>query len=390
LFDEEGNNYIDAIASWWVNLHGHANPYINDKITEQLNKLEHVIFSGFTHAPAVHLAERLLYHLGPAFEQLFFSDNGSTSVEVAIKMAIQFWKNKGIHRTTLIAFENAYHGDTFGAMAVSERDVFTQAFAEYLFDVKQLPLPTKENSSRVEQRLLEIIETNEVAAFIFEPLVQGAGGMRMYDAGLLDRLLSICRENKVLTIADEVMTGFYHTGTLFAIDQLKNKPDFCCLSKGLTGGYLPLGITAFSDEIAQVFRAKATSKTFYHGHSFTGNPISCTAALASLDLLENSNTLASIERIHKSHLSALAMFSELAIIQNIRVKGVILAMDVKSDHSTYFYNDPIKIRMYEACIKKGVLIRPLGNVVYVLPPYCITDEELQKVYSVLIDVLKSL
>jgi adenosylmethionine-8-amino-7-oxononanoate aminotransferase len=390
LYDIDGNEYIDAIASWWVNLHGHCHPYINEKIAGQLQQLEHVIFSGFTHEPAVNLAERLLHHLGNPYEQLFYSDNGSTSVEVAIKMAVQFWKNQGENRKTFIAFENAYHGDTFGAMAVSERDVFTQAFTEYLFEVEQIPIPTRENIDEIELHLIKLLETGQVAAFIFEPLVQGAGGMRMYEANLLNRLITICKSRNVLTIADEVMTGFYHTGTMFAIDQLIEKPDFCCLSKGLTGGYLPLGVTAFSTKIAQAFRSEDTAKTFYHGHSFTANPISCTAALASLDLIELQSTVTSIERIHSKHLSVLPSIIELENVENVRVKGVIMALDVVSEHKDYFYNDPLKIRMYEACMKKGVLIRPLGNVVYVLPPYCITDDELEKVYDAIIQSIKAL
>jgi adenosylmethionine-8-amino-7-oxononanoate aminotransferase len=390
VYDTEGKGYIDAIASWWVNLHGHCHPYINEKITGQLQQLEHVIFSGFTHEPAVNLAERLLQHLGKPYEQLFYSDNGSTSVEVALKMAAQFWKNQHENRSTFIAFENAYHGDTFGAMAVSERDVFTHAFSEYLFDVQQLPIPTQENSDEIEQRFIQLLETNQVAAFIFEPLVQGAGGMRMYEASLLNRLIAICKSRNVLTIADEVMTGFYHTGTMFAIDQLTEKPDFCCLSKGLTGGYLPLGVTAFTGKIAQAFRSEDTVKTFYHGHSFTANPISCTAALASLDLLESQDTAAALQRIHAKHLSAIQMFTDMENVENIRVKGVILALDVMSEHTDYFYNDPLKIRLYEACMKKGVLIRPLGNVVYVLPPYCITDEQLDSVYNAIFHSLNEL
>ena len=390
LFDEQGKAYIDAIASWWVNLHGHAHPYINEKITAQLHQLEHVIFSGFTHAPAVTLAERIIGHLGKPFHQLFYSDNGSTSIEVALKMAVQFWKNKNENRKVFIAFENAYHGDTFGAMSVSERDVFTQPFSEHLFEVISIPVPTSENIQQVEQELKTIIAEQKVAAFIFEPLVQGAGGMRMYEAALLDQLIALCKQNNVLTIADEVMTGFYHTGNMFAIQQLQQSPDFICLSKGLTGGYLPLGITAFSIEIANAFHSSETAHTFYHGHSYTANPISCTAANASLDLIEKEETQQAIHHIQEMHQQMISTFSSHPMVNNVRIKGVILAMDIVSQHADYFYNDPIKIKLYRAFIEQGILIRPLGNVLYIMPPYCITDEELTKVYQGILTVLNSL
>jgi len=382
IYDTNGNEYIDAISSWWVNLHGHAHPYINQKIKEQIDTLEHVIFSGFTHAPAVELSEKLLSFLRPYYTQLFYSDNGSTSVEVALKMAIQYWKNEGeTTRKKFLAFTNSYHGDTFGSMAVSERDVFTKPFHEHLFNVEFIEIPTEDNLDRNMEIMEQLLREGNIAGFIFEPLVQAAGGMRMYLAEHLDFMLRLCKDYDVLTIADEVMTGFGRTGKMFAIDYLQNKPDFICLSKGLTGGYLPLGVTAYSQKIADSFRSPEHVKTFYHGHSFTGNPISCSAAIASLELFEQENTFEKIKLIQSSHLDFADELDNYPMVENVRVKGSILAFDVKTNHSEYFYTNPIKQILTQFYLEHGVVLRPLGNVVYVLPPYCITNLSLQKVYE---------
>jgi len=382
LFDENGREYIDAVGSWWVNLHGHSHPYINQKISEQLNRLEHVMFSGFTHAPAVDLAERLLARLGGSFSQLFYSDNGSTSVEVALKMAVQYWKNKhGETRKTCIAFRNSYHGDTFGSMSVSERDVFVEPFLDLLFSVGYIDVPGDTTIDSVAASLEELIKQHRPAAFIFEPLVQGAGGMRMYRPEHLDRLIAICHTHGVLCIADEVMTGFGRTGKWFACDHLRNKPDLICLSKGLTGGYLPLGVTAFSDEIASVFTSGEAARTFYHGHSYTANPLACTAALASLDLMEKEETQLDLVRIEKAHRQFAARLASHPLVQDARVSGVILAFDVNRGDEGYFYLHPVKNILYSFFIAEGVVLRPLGNVIYIIPPYCIADAQLQQVYK---------
>lgn len=388
LWDENGKEYIDAISSWWVNLHGHTHPYINQKITEQLNQLEHVMFSGFTHHPAVDLAEKLLNKLQPYYTELFYSDNGSTSVEVALKMAIQYWKNQGIEKRKFIAFSNSYHGDTFGAMAVSERDVFTKPFHKHLFDVEYMEIPTEDNLDRSMEVLEQLLKEENIAGFIFEPLVQAAGGMRMYLAEHLDFLLRLCKDYDVLTIADEVMTGFGRTGKMFAIDHLQIKPDIICLSKGLTGGYLPLGITAFSNDISRSFKSTEHIKTFYHGHSFTGNPISCTAALASLELFEIENTFEKIDHIHNRQLDFADQLDTFEIVENARVTGTILAFDIKTSYSEYFYTNPVKEILSNYYLEQGVVLRPLGNVVYILPPYCITNESLDKVYKAILNSLE--
>lgn len=387
LYDENGKEYIDAISSWWVNLHGHTHSYINAAVKSQIDKLEHVMFSGFTHQPAVALAEKLLSKLQPYYTEIFYSDNGSTAVEVALKMAIQYWKNKGIEKKKFLAFTNSYHGDTFGSMSVSERDVFTKPFHKHLFDVEYLEIPNEDNLDR-NMELLELsLKDENIAGFIFEPLVQAAGGMRMYSAEHLDFLLRLCKDYNVLTIADEVMTGFGRTGKMFATDHLQVKPDFMCLSKGLTGGYLPLGVTVYNNEIAKTFKLSESIKTFYHGHSFTGNPLSCAAALASLELFDLENTMEKIKMIHEKHLDFADKLDTYDLIENVRVTGTILAFDMKTNYTGYFYTNPVKKMLADYYLEHGVIMRPLGNVVYVLPPYCISDDSMDKVY---LAILKSI
>ncbi|MDP9041123.1 MAG: adenosylmethionine--8-amino-7-oxononanoate transaminase, partial [Bacteroidota bacterium] len=284
LFDEDGNSYIDAISSWWVNLHGHAHPYIAEKIYRQALTLEHVIFTNFTHEPAVQLAERLLQILPGRLSKIFYSDNGSTAVEVALKMSIQYWKNKGnTERTKIMAFRNAYHGDTFGAMSVSSRGLFTEAFTDFLFDIVFIETPHAGNL----EEIISAIRSNRhrIAAFIYEPLLQAAGGMKIHDPAYLNELLAFIQSEKILCIADEVLTGFGRTGSLFASETLSHSPDMICLSKGLTGGTMALGATACSENVFEAFLSDDHSRTFFHGHSYTANPLACVAGLASLDLL---------------------------------------------------------------------------------------------------------
>ncbi len=276
LFDESGNSYIDAISSWWVNIHGHANPYIAEKIYNQALALEQVIFTNFTHEPAVRLAERLISILPGKPAKIFYSDNGSTAVEVALKMAIQFWINKGVAgRNKILAFEHAYHGDTFGAMSVSGRGLFTNAFRDLLFDVEYIETPNEGNLEDIKSVIRSHQEN--IAAFIYEPLLQAAGGMRMYEARHMDSLLEFVRSQEILCIADEVLTGFGRTGTLFAGESLYYPADIICLSKGLTGGFMALGVTACSQTVFDAFLSDDRTKTFFHGHSFTANPLACTA-----------------------------------------------------------------------------------------------------------------
>ena len=389
LFDEEGNKYIDAISSWWVNTHGHSNKYIAEKVSEQLRTLEHVIFAGFTHPKAVELAERLLQHLPVEHEKIFYSDNGSTAVEVAIKMAIQYWSNQNIEKKKIIAFRNAYHGDTFGAMSVSGRGVFTDPFKPYLFEVEFIDSPVKGNENISFEQLKTAIKSDNVAAFIFEPLVQGAAGMIMYEPEILEKLILHCKENNVITIADEVMTGFYRTGKFFATDYIVEKPDIFCLSKGLTGGTMAFGVTSCNKKIFDAFLSDDKTKTLYHGHSYTANPVACATALACLDLYEQKECLENVKRIEQKHLEFLDKIKDNNLIKDIRQRGTIIAIELKVDEGTSYLNS-LRDKIYSFFIAKKIIMRPLGNIFYILPPYCISDNDLDYIYLSIEDFLQQL
>jgi adenosylmethionine-8-amino-7-oxononanoate aminotransferase len=387
LYDEAGKAYIDASSSWWVNIHGHAHPYIAEKIYRQALQLEHVIFAGYTHEPAVTLAERLLPLLPGDFTRAFYSDNGSTAVEVALKMCIQYWWNKGVKRPKILAFHHSYHGDTFGAMSVSERSVFTTAFKDYLFEVIFIDTPTAKNIAAVAEQIR--LHAPETAAFIYEPLLQGAGGMRMYEAAHLDALLQACRSEGILCIADEVMTGFGRTGNLFASENTVFKPDIICLSKGITGGTMALGLTACTDAIYQAFVDDDKMKTLFHGHSFTANPLTCAAALASLDLILDPGCAEARARINRQHLAFAEILRPHPLVKDLRVLGTVLAFDVETKGRDGYLNN-VGPEIARFSLQQGVMLRPMGNNVYVLPPYCITEEELEKIYSCISDVLDKL
>jgi len=384
LQDADGRTYIDAISSWWVTLHGHAHPYIAQKIFEQASTLEQVIFAGFTHEPAIRLAERILEILPGNLSRVFYSDNGSTSTEVALKMSVQYWWNKGEgkKRNKILAFNNSYHGDTFGAMSVSDRSVFTMAFQDKLFEVIFIGPPESDNISYD-------LPWDEIACFIYEPLVQGAGGMKMYNAEGLDQLIGLCQQHQVICIADEVMTGFGRTGKLFASLYMSNEPDIVCLSKGLTGGTMPLSITACSAKVYEAFVEEDLLKTFFHGHSYTANPIACAAALASLDLLLKPECTEQMENIHQQHLAFSQQLQQSRHpIRNIRVLGTIIAFEIDKGRDEYLNN--ISKLITQQAMDQNVYLRPLGNTLYLMPPYCITTEELNKVYHVINSILKEL
>jgi len=379
LYTEDGRRILDAVSSWWVNLHGHAQPAIAEAIARQALALEHVIFAGFTHAPAVRLAEKLLSILPATMGRVFYSDDGSTAVEVALKLAIQYWHNLGKPRSRIVAIEGAYHGDTFGAMAAGDRGPFNAPFHPLLFAVDFIPFPTETNREEVLRRLEELVAGGDVAAFIYEPLVQGAGGMRMYSAELLDKLVEIAKSKEVICIADEVMTGFGRTGTLFATDQTRYKPDLICLSKGITGGFLPMGVTVVAKFIVEAFTSAEVSKTFFHGHSYTANPLACAAAIASFDLLLSDNCTAQRAMIEQQHGAFAATCSSHALVKDVRVTGTILALELNTGSSSYFNDVRKKVLPY--FLERGILLRPLGNVIYILPPYVITAEQLGEVYG---------
>jgi adenosylmethionine-8-amino-7-oxononanoate aminotransferase len=386
LYDEDGNSYIDAVSSWWVNLHGHAHPYIAEKIYKQALALEHVIFTHFTHVPAITLAERILNILPGKLSKIFYSDNGSTAVEVALKMAIQFWRNRDQpKRNKILAFEHGYHGDTFGAMSVSARGLFTNAFKDYLFDVVFIETPRAGNLEKIKS----IVQCHEgqIAAFIYEPLLQAAGGMRIYQAIHLDELLEFIQSENILCIADEVLTGFGRTGNLFASESLKHPADIICLSKGLTGGTMALGVTACSQTLFNAFLSADRTKTLFHGHSFTANPLACTAGLASLDLLEEKSCLDKILWIHQKHDEFVK--NELSgpgkeLYVNIRILGTILAFELNTGKDEYI--NEVSAAIMGNAMLNGIYLRPLGNTVYLMPPYCITTEQLNMVYKFILSI----
>lgn len=380
LWDENGKEYIDAIASWWVNPFGHSNRVIADAIYEQLTTLEHVLFGGFTHNKAVELSEKLIEILPSNQQKIFYSDNGSTAVEVAIKVALQYNYNKGIKKTKIIAFEDAFHGDTFGAMAASGISFFTEAFKGSLLEVVRIPVPTVGNEEKTLKSLKNLVKTNEFAAFIFEPLVLGAAGMVMYAPEVLDKLISICKQNNVFTIADEVMTGFGKTGKNFACDYLVEKPDMMCLSKALTGGTIPMAITTFTQEIFDGFYDDDTNKALFHGHTFTANPTGCAAALASISLLQTSEIQENINQINQSHLAFEAKIKSHPKVKTTRVLGVIFALEIKTDSQESYYGT-MRNKLYNFFIENGIILRPVGNIVYILPPYVISKNQLEKVYQ---------
>jgi adenosylmethionine-8-amino-7-oxononanoate aminotransferase len=386
LYDEHGEAYLDVVSSWWVNIHGHANEYIAKAVSAQLYTLEHVIFAGFTHPKAVEISERLLQHL-PFLSKAFFSDNGSTAVEVGIKMALQYWHNKGESKTNIVALQGAYHGDTFGAMSVTARTPFNQSFEKLLFHVDFLPFPTNNNFDFILQQFEQLLKNKNIAAFIVEPLIQGASGMRMYTPEQLDKLFALAHQYNVLCIADEVMTGFGRTGKMFASDYLTEKPDIVCLSKGITGGTMAMGMTLCTQNIYDAFLSNDVYKTFFHGHSYTANPLACVAACASLDLLESEQTQKNIQNIHLQHTQFYEKYQNHPSVKEMRVFGTILALEVSTLSETSYFNELNKT-ITQFFLQKNILIRPLGNVIYLIPPYCITNEQLNYVYSAITEFLE--
>ena len=387
LWDENGKEYIDAIASWWVNPYGHSNTFIAEAIYKQLTTLEHVLFGGFTHEPAVEVAEKLVTILPNNQQKLFFSDNGSTAVEIAIKVALQYFFNKGEKRTTIIAFENAFHGDTFAAMAASGISLFTDAFQGMFIHVVRIPVPVVGQEEVSFSALAKALKNYNCAGFIFEPLVQGAAGMVMYEPAALDTLIQMCKANNVLTIADEVMTGFGKTGKTFASDYLVEQPDMMCLSKALTGGTIPMAITTFTQEIFDAFYDEDINKALFHGHTFTANPTGCAAALASLELLQTPEMQANLVRVNAKHLAFEKRVQSHPKVVTTRVLGVIFALEIKTESAASYYGN-LRNKLYNFFIENGMILRPVGNIVYILPPYVITDEQLEKVYQVVESALE--
>ncbi|RTL38848.1 MAG: adenosylmethionine--8-amino-7-oxononanoate transaminase [Candidatus Melainabacteria bacterium] len=395
---EDGTEIIDCISSWWVNIHGHSNPDIAKAIYEQAIHLEHVMFAGFTHDAAEVLAARLLPHFPASLRKIFYSDNGSTAVEVALKMAYQYWYNKGqADRDRFIGFEGGYHGDTVGAMSIAGSSPFWQRYKRMMpeFDAVSYPLrcddkaKTEENEADTIKQLKKLVSSKKkkYAAICIEPLVQGAGGMRMCSEEFLVKLQKFCRENDLLLIFDEVMTGFGRTGDWFAAKKANVEPDIMCVSKGITGGFLPLAVTACAERIYESFLSDDPQDMFAHGHSYTANPIACAAAIKSLELLEaDTRPFTEMESKHRGYAGE--FLSSIKTISNLRYCGTIVAFEVEGGGKNNYYNE-LGPLLKQKFLEEGLLIRPLGNTVYLMPPYCIT-ENLSFIYYKIAKVINSL
>jgi adenosylmethionine-8-amino-7-oxononanoate aminotransferase len=406
LYTEDGRRLLDGISSWWVNIHGHSHPRLNRAIAAQAKTLEHVIFAGATHEPAVELAERLVGVLPAGLTRVFYSDNGSTAVEVAVKLAVQYWRNRGqLSRQRIVALHHAYHGDTVGAMSVSEDSVFTKAFSSLLFPVDRVHPPYCYRCPVNLQRETCGIDClgdlgsrlkaggDQIAAVLVEPMLQGAGGMIMWPREFLDGVRQLCYRHGVLMIADEVLTGFGRTGRMFACEHASVTPDIICLSKALTAGYLPLAVTAATNAVYDAFLSDDRARTFFHGHSFTANPLACAVALESLDLIEEGDVLARIARLERQLRDGLAPLARLPLVGDVRVLGGVAAIELVSNKTTKDaggYLDQIGPRLYPAFLERGLLLRPLGNVLYFMPPYVITDAEVDWVIEQITDVVVGL
>ena len=397
LKDEKGKTYIDLISSWWVNTHGHSNPYIAKAIYKQSKKLEQVIFGGFTHDPAIDLAKKITNILPSKLKKVFFSDNGSTAVEVALKIAYQFWFNQNKKRKTFIAFKNAYHGDTIGAMTLGSGSDLFSVFKQLFFKIKLFNYPsTWQGDSKIEEKenlILNKIEyelknNNDIAGLIIEPLIQGSGGMNICRSIFLKKLSKLINKYNNLLIYDEVMTGFGRTGKMFACERSVTKPDIICLSKGLTGGFLPLSLTVTTDKIYNKFLGNDFTKALAHGHSFTANPLGCAASIASLNLFKSKKVFKKIRNIEKDHRNFSKKLLEIKSIEKVRICGTILAFNIKGFGNGYKAIVPKKIKDF--FLENGLLLRPLGNVFYIMPPYCILKKELKYAYKIIYKGLKKI
>jgi adenosylmethionine-8-amino-7-oxononanoate aminotransferase len=375
----QGRKIFDAISSWWVVTHGHRYQPIMAAIRAETERLDQIIFAGFTHPPAEALAQQLVAITPPALTHVFFSDSGSTAVEVALKMAFGFWLHSGEHRRHILALEGAYHGDTIGGMSVGERGVFNAPYEPLLFEVGRLPFPHPGREQETLNALDAACRERPVAALIVEPLILGAGGMLIYEPAVLAEMARICRRHGVLLIVDEVMTGWGRTGTLFACEQAAIVPDIACYSKGLTGGVLPLAVTLCRDWIFDAHFAEDRRKTFFHSSSYTANPIACAAALANLGVWQTEPVMQRITALSAAHAKALDRFRDDRRFRNVRQLGTIAALDLVVHDAGYLAD--IGPRLYEYFLARNLLVRPLGNTIYLMPPYCSTEAEIAAVYD---------
>ncbi|MEJ2467898.1 MAG: adenosylmethionine--8-amino-7-oxononanoate transaminase, partial [Campylobacterales bacterium] len=392
LEDFDGNRLIDAISSWWVNIFGHANPEISAAVADQASTLEHVILAGFTHEPIVRLSERLVGLTPDGLTRCFYADNGSSAIEVALKMAYHYYKNIGKERPLFISLSNSYHGETIGALSVGDVALYKETYAPLLLRSLQTPVP-RDQSEAAAVEAAEALEallrehSESVAALIVEPLIQGAGNMHMYHPRYLKEARILCDKYDILLIADEIMTGFGRTGTMFACEQAGISPDFMTLSKGLTGGYLPLSVTMTTEKIYQAFYCDYNLyKAFLHSHSYTGNALACAAANATLDIFESDNVIAGNKKLESIMTAGLERFKTLPNVKEVRQTGMVAAVELQG----YAPEQRIGLNVYQYALSKGVLLRPLGPVVYFMPPYIISEEELEHVIQTAYEAVTAL
>ena len=384
LYDFEDNKYIDAISSWWVNLFGHSNAYINSKIKAQLDTLEHVLLAGFTHEPAIELAHKLVNITPKELKKVFYVDNGSSAVEAALKMSYHYHLNLGKRKSIFLSLTNSYHGETIGALSVGDVALYKETYAPLLIANMQVPVPKNQSIEAVHEALIDLENmlkerANDIAAFILEPLIQGAGGMHMYHPEYLVGARALTQQYDVHLIADEIMTGFGRTGKMFACEYAGISPDFMTLSKGLTGGYLPLSVVMTSDEVYHAFYCDYNEyKAFLHSHSYTGNPLACSAALATLELFEQTDVLTNNKKKSDYIKKETEKFMHLSNVLEVRQQGMVTAIELQGYEAT----ERIGMKIYEYALTQGVLLRPLGHVIYFMPPYIITDEEIDKMITV--------
>jgi adenosylmethionine---8-amino-7-oxononanoate aminotransferase len=406
LYTEDGRRILDGISSWWVNIHGHSHPRLNEALAKQASEMEHVMFAGFTHRPAAALAERLSEILPSNLTRIFYSDNGSTAVEVALKMSFQYWQNRGqAQRRTFAVLHHAYHGDTVGAMSASAESPFTQPFGPLMFHTVRayspycFRCPLGLERSRCQIDCLGSLEGilaaggDTISAVLVEPMLQAAGGMIVWPPEFLAGVRRLCDRYGTLMIADEVLTGFGRTGKMFACEHQAVQPDIMCLSKALTGGYLPLSVTAASEEIYEAFLSDDRRKTFFHGHSYTANPLACAVALASLDLLRENQSLERVLGLQRMFQARASELRSLPGVGDVRILGGVMALELVSSaegHGSSGYLDNIGPRLSEAFLRRGLLLRPLGNVLYFMPPYVIQDDEVDWSIDQIVDVLNGL
>jgi len=392
LYDFEENRYIDAISSWWVNIFGHTNKYISSKIKEQLDRLEHVLLAGFTHKPAVELANRLVKITPKGLEKVFFADNGSSAVEVALKMSFHYHKNRGENRPLFLSLTNSYHGETIGALSVGDVELYKDTYAPLLISCIQTPVPkdqTIQSANEAIEELKEILKkrASEISAFIIEPLVQGAGYMHMYHPIYITKAKELCTQYGIHLIADEIMTGFGRTGSMFACEQANITPDFMTLSKGLTGGYLPLAVVMTNDEIYSAFYCDYNEhKAFLHSHSYTGNPLACSSALATLDLFEASDVIGDNRKKSAYILEKCEKFKKLSNVKEVRQTGMITAIELQG----YKAEERIGLKVYQYGLDNGVLLRPLGHIIYFMPPYIISFEQIDKIIDTAYEAIRAI